>query len=143
MLKIIGILILFTSVAVAQPLEVYGVEVDKCVYRQVNDGTKVGFLSKTADSAHYNAWTVLFPHKVNKNKKYYNYVKSVNTVTADGKPFFSWTFKYLWSEDKSFRPVFRANHSTDKAPKNVVIKMLDDKGVLNCYKIPDPEKRYD
>lgn len=102
-----------------------------------------GFLSKQSDAAHHLAWTVLFPHKLNSNKKYFNPYSKVETHDSKGNRFFTWTYSYLYSEDKSYRPVYRANHEPSKAPKNVILRALDNKNKWNCWAIPDPTQRVD
>ncbi len=113
------------------------------------DGEKSGFLSKASDEIHYNAWTVLFPALCSKGVcKNYKKVESLKR----GEAFYTWSNKGLYTEDGSNRPTWRACVSQVPlagckdpyhAPKNVVIRALDDKGKWHCWKVEDPAIRND
>lgn len=102
-----------------------------------SDGDKKGFLSKESDVYHQYAWTILLPSLPNNS----NYTQF--QVLKAGKSLYRWSSPYLYTEDKSNRPVWRADHSPEKAPMNVVVKAKDTKGKFQCWKINDPTQRVD
>lgn len=112
------------------------------------DGLR-GFLSKESDAAHWYAWTVLLP-AIKDSKGHYTNYKQFQAVKA-GKPIYTWgkNMTFLYTEDKSNRPVWRACAAQGRcskastAPFNVVLKALDFQNHWQCWKVTNPRVRND
>lgn len=130
-----------------KPVPPWSSEDDKslagCTMKPNPDGAKKGFLAKPSEVSDYG-WTVFLPAQFDAQHHPINY-KNFRVEKA-GKSVGNWGKNNngeFYVPDKSYRPIWRARQKPEAFPPNVVVKGVNIKGKLSCWKVYDPRQRND